>query len=471
MQTVLTKYWLTIHLAVILFASWGALLLPNVPRFVFLLWLSLMAVEAMVLLPTVRANETLAGARLRVFRSVVQDPFFYLGLFLLGVVVVQQLNSGCALTYLSDADIWQYSLPPVPWAPSCVDAKDAMMYVSVFAACFVGGLILRNSVGKTGKRFLLQGAAALSGLVACVMIWQTLGGTQHSGVAASGCVIRTQGSFFGFWLVVGMGGYVDAVAREQRATGMLFVSGVLGNFAGMLFFSSAHMCVLYTVVALLFAVYWLIYLNTLVSKAVQLKLFLMVLTVVTVGTVAMLFVFPHNALVPKIEAFFEFDKYWTALTETRNVRTEAALKIWKEHPWMGVGANGFFHYVGTVVEGKDWALIKNDQSFVLNDSLQFLCEFGVLGVSLLGAGVVALIVPVCYRARLVWQQGDGKGNDGRLFLLRVSPYVVTGVSAAILCGLESWLSNPFQSVALLTSWVFVMAILPSFLPATSRMAA
>ena len=138
---------------------------------------------------------------------------------------------------------------------------------------------------------------------------------------------------------------------------------------------------------------------------------------------------------------------------------------------MGVGANGFFHYVGTVVEGKEWALIKNDQSFVLNDSLQFLCEFGVLGVSLLGAGVVALIVPVCYRARLAWQQGDGKGNDGRLFLLRVSPYVVTGVSAAILCGLDSWLSNPFQSVDLLTSCVFVMSILPSFLPATSRMAA
>lgn len=471
MQTVLTKYWLVIHLAVILFASWISLFQSRGACFVFLLWLSLMAVEAMVLLPTIRTNETLADARLRVFRSIVQDPFFYLGLAVLGFLFVQRMNSGCTLTYLPDADVWQFSLPPVPWAPFCIEAKDALRYVSVFSACFFGGLILRNSVGKTGKRFLLQVAAALSGCVACLLIWKALGGAQASAVATSGSVTGAYGSFFGFWLVLGMGGYVEALARGQRATGLLFVSGFLGNLAGMLYFSSAHMCVLYTAVVLLLAIYWLIYLNTLVPKTVQFKLFLLTLAVIVGGAVAVLYVFPHNPFVTKIAALFEFDKYWATLSEAREVRTTAALKIWKEHPWMGVGANGFFHYVGSVVEGKGWALIKSDQAFVLNDYLQFLCEFGVLGASLLGAGVVALIVPICYRARLAWQHGEGGRGDSRIFLLRVSPFVFTGVCAALLGCVESWGANPFQSEALLTSWVFVMATLPSFLPAKSHVAA
>ena len=315
---------------------------------------------------------------------------------------------------------------------------------------------------------MLQGAAALSGCVACLMVWQACRGVEPYVALAKSPGVCTSGSFFGFWLVLGMGGYVDALARGQRATGALFLLGFLGNLLGMLFFSSALALVLYAVVALLLAAYWMVYLNAAVSKGVQFKLFLVTLIVVASVVFTVLFAFPGNPVVSKLESLVEFGKYWGDLSETREVRMTAALKIWKEHPWVGVGADGFFHYVGTVVEGKDWALIKNDQAYVYNDCLQFLCEFGVLGASLMGAVVVALIVPVCYRARLAWQHGGEADNESRVFLLRVSPLVFTGVCATALCFIESWVANPFRSAGLVTSWVFVLATLPAFLPARGR---
>ncbi len=471
MQTVLTKYWLAIHVAALLFASWIGLFLPPVSGYVHLLWFSLMAVEALVLLPTVRKGETLADTRLRVGRSLVQDPFFYLGLTVLAFVVAQWLNSGCSLVYLSDADVWRHSLPPVPWAPFSVEPRAALTSVSVFAACFFGGLILRNSVGRMGKRLLLQSASALSGGVACYMTWQAASGIAPYADTALHPGACSAGSLFGFWLLVGMGAYVDAVSREQRGARVLFIFGFLGNLLGMLFFAGLLALVLYSAAALLLVFYWLFYLNGIASKAVQLKLFLTTVGVIAGLVFILIWVFPDNPVAAKARVVGELASRWEALSEAKEVRTTAVWKIWKEHPWIGVGANGFFHYVGTVVEGKEWALLRKDQAYVFNDTLQFLCEMGVLGVSILGAGVVALLVPLCYRARLAWQQGGEDGADaGRGFLLRISPLIVTGVLATALCAVESWVSSPFRSAGLLTSWVFVIAMLPSFFQTKSRMA-
>lgn len=470
MQTLLTKYWLAVHVALLLFASWIGLSSPRGSTLVFLLWLSLLALEALALLPTVRTGENLADARQRVLRSLAQDPFFYLGLSMVGFVCAQWLNSGCPLVYLTDADVWQRSLPPLAWAPFSVEGKDAQACVSGFAACFVGGLVLRNSVGKAGKRYLLQAASAVSGCVACLMVWQACQGIEpYAGMAANpgACAM---GSFFGFWLVLGMGGYVEALARKQRGSEMLFVTGFLFNLAGMLFFAAPLSLVLYGSAALLLFVYWMAYLRQAVPKAVQLKLFFVMLVVVAAVVLSVSYIFPDNPVIAKLKVLADIGPYWTGLSETREVRTDAALNIWKEHVWVGVGANGFFHFVGTVVEGKAWALIKNDQALVHNDCLQYLCEYGVLGTSLLGAGVVTLLVPVCYRARLAWQEGASGTGDGRSYLLRLSPFVLTGVCGTALCFAESWMGNPFRSFGLLTSWVFVMATLPSFLPARNRTA-
>ena len=89
MQKVLTKYWLTIHVGLMLFCPWFYLAQPRVQGFTPLLWLSLIAIEVAVLLPSVRRGETFLDARMRVIRATVKDAFFYIGLAVLVFATVQ----------------------------------------------------------------------------------------------------------------------------------------------------------------------------------------------------------------------------------------------------------------------------------------------------------------------------------------------------------------------------------------------
>ena len=470
MQKVLTKYWLTIHVGLMLFCPWFYLAQPRVQGLTPLLWLSLIAIEVAVLLPSVRRGETFADARMRVIRATVKDTLFYIGSAVLVFATIQWLNSGCKLMYLPDADIWQFTDPVVPWAPFSVEAKTSLTNVSVFAACIAGSLCLRHAVSQTGKRYLLQTAMLLSGALAVYSVWQACHSVEPYVGYAFGREWCALGAFFGFWLILGMGVFVEALAREQRGVEVFFALGVVGNLVGMLFFSKAFSMVLYAVIAFLLFFYWMAYLNTHVPKHVQLKLFFVSVVVLVSVTVALTYVFPGNPVEGKIKGLLPLEHSWHALAETREIRMNAALKIWQDHPWVGVGADGFHHFVGSVIGDKDWRLIKADQACVYNDSLQLLCEYGLLGLGLLLSAVITLMVPVCHRARIAWKCGGRDENDSRIFLLRISPLVLTGVLATGICFLESWFGSPFRSPSVLVSWVFILSVVPDFLPASTRTA-
>lgn len=471
MQRLLTKYGLVSHLALVVLFPVMFLNPSRVFDLVPLLWLTLVALELMVLLPSVRKGETLADARQRVLRALRWDPFLYIGLAIAGVVLIQWANSGCELVYLPDGDVWQFSQPSVTGVPFSVETRAALAYVSLFSACVVLGLILRVAVSKGAKRLLLQGLTGVSGAVAICAVWQACQGEEPYASLTFAQGAASLGTFFGFWLVLGLGVYVDATARFQRGTRPLFLFGVVGNLLGVLFFASALATAVYGMTAVLLFIYALIYVGPHVAKQVQLKLFLVSLVTVASVVVCLGFVFHGNPVLAKMKAALPADAYWEALSSVKNMRTVAALDIWQDHPWVGVGADGFRHFAGLAVAGKDWALMKNDPSCVYNDSLQFLCEFGVVGFGLLLAAVITLMVPICTRARIAWKYGVGGGNDGRLFLLRLSPIALTGVLATLLCFFESWVANPFRSYGLLLSWTCVMAVLPAFLPARATPAA
>jgi hypothetical protein len=464
MQRLLTKYGLVLHIAFIVLYPVLFLARQRVFDLVALLWLSLVALELMVLLPSVRKGETLSDARLRVLRALVSDPLLYIGLAIVAVVLIQWGNSGCELVYLPDADVWQFSNPPVAWAPFSVETRAAGAYVSVFSACLVTGLVLRVAVSKGAKRLLIQGLSVISGGVALSSVLSACQGIEPFAARALGQGATPMGTFFGFWLLLGVGSFVDALARCQRGTLPLFLFGVVGNLLGMLFFASSLVLFAYAVITILLFIYAIIYLEPHVAKHVQFKLFLSLLATVVGVSLALIFVFPENPVVMKIKAAFPLAAYWDARSVIKAVRTSAAVGIWQEHPWIGVGADGFYHFAGLAVASKDWGLMKADPAYVYSDALQFLCEFGVLGAGLLLSAIVTLLVPICYRARVAWEHGTHDENEGRFFLLRISPIVLAGVLAVVVCFLESWIANPFQSFSLLLSWTCVMSIVPSFLP-------
>lgn len=464
-QKLLTKYGLVFHVAC---ACLFPLCFVSQARFfnlVPLLWLSLAVAELMFLQPSVRRSETLADARLRVWNALVWDPFLYVGLAVVAVGLLQVANSGCELVYLPDADIWQISAPPLAWAPFSVEPRAALAQLSVWVACVMVGLALRVALGKESKRVLLQTLACMSGAAALFATVQACRQIQPYASLTAGASAPVIGTVFGFWLFLGIGLLADATARYQRGKGLLLLLGVAGNLAGMLFFASAMMICLFAPLALVLAIYGLVYLRPHVPKAMQLKLFLgwALLVAVTVG--ALVFVFPQNPVADKCKAALPVAETWQALAESRSTRAAAAIKIWQDHAWAGVGADGFSHFVGLTVDAKEWPTISTDQGYVYNDWLQYLCEYGVLGAALFLSAVVVLLVPLCYRARIVWKFGSQDDNEGRGFLLRLSPLVVTGVLASAACLVESFMASPYRSPFLLLSWICVMAALPAFMPA------
>ncbi|MDD4016590.1 MAG: hypothetical protein PHV28_01480 [Kiritimatiellae bacterium] len=325
-------------------------------------------------------------------------------------------------------------------------------------------LILRTALSKASKRLLLQGLAIISGCLAIAYAVTVCFNIRPNDALTSGADVSAMGTFFGFWLIMGMGLFADAMTHFQRRSVLLILLGVAGNLMGMLFFASALAVCVYILLAVFMFFYWMVYLSPHVPKHMQIKLFVVsLLFAVSVGVV-LIYLYPKNPVVAKIEAALPASDHWHMLFATKKIRTAAAMEIWQDHPWVGVGSDGFYHVVGLSVKAKDWVLLKTDQAYVYNDCLQFLCEYGVLGAGLFLAMVVTLMAPVCYRARIAWQYGSKDENAGRGFLLRLSPIVVSGVLATGVCFLESWIASPFRSPGVLLAWTCVMAAMPAFLP-------
>ena len=454
MQRLLTKYGLALHIACICLFPLCFLGQSRVFGFVPLFWLSLIAIEWAILLPSICRGETLADARQRVSRAFWRDPFLYVGVAVIGLVGAQSVNSGCELSYLPDTDVWQLSSPPFPWAMFSVEQGVALAQLAVFAACLTAGLILRVAVGKMAKRVFLQVLSGISGAFALVCIEASRRGDEPWVSLVSGAETSGAGFYFGFWLLVGMGLSADAFVERKRAQVLLFAVCILGNLLGLLWFASPLTIAICVCAAIVLFIYWLAYLSKLVSKAAQFSLFLC--TVVSVSAIVLgVTLFSPNPISIKMGDAWPMTEYWNEMSVRNDVRVKAAMEIWEIYPWAGVGADGFYHTVGLTVEPDEWTAIEKDRAYVYNDGVQFLCEYGVVGTGVLLTALIILWWPVCCRMRLVWETR----NQSHL-----SPIVVSGILATMLCCLESFTASPFRSAAVMLSWVCVLASIPAFLP-------
>lgn len=469
-QKFLTKYGLAAHVVCACAFPVFFIARPVSDGMLPLLWLSLLVFEFMFMLPSVRGGETLADARYRVARKLLWDPLIYVGSAIILLAAAQWLNSGCGLVYLTDADVWQMSKPGVSWLPFSVESTAALSRFSLFVACWAVALALRDAMSKASKRLLLQVMSLGSGCFAVYAV--TLASFKAEPFAGLACGegMSALGAFCGFWLLVAMGVFADALERARRSAGSLFVFGVAGNLAGMLFFANVITAVVYAGLAVMLVFYWLIYLAPHVARHTQLKLFMASLLVLAVAVLSLAYLWPDNPVAHKISAALPFDTHLADLMATKNVRSQAAVKIWEDYPWTGVGADGFRHFIGLVISPKDWALVMDNKAYVYNDWLQALCEYGVMGCGLLLAAAVMMAVPAGYRARIAMLFGTDDENDGRFYLLRISPIVFCGGLALLMSLLESFISGPLRSPAFLLSWTCVIASLSAFLPAQGRVA-
>ncbi|MFO7937608.1 MAG: hypothetical protein R6V06_08390 [Kiritimatiellia bacterium] len=465
LQRIFTKYWIVANVGCTVVLTW--LVLPESVKtvsFAFLFWMSVILCEFLVLLPSVYRGETLAEARLRVVRSLSSDPFLYAGFFLIIYLAAQWYNGGSEPVYDASANVWNYSRPDLSWLPSGVYKMDSFRLTNIFAAIVAAGVCIRNAVGKRAKRRLLQWLCSISGLYAVYAVF-------------SGCLdvspycnlmmnpeSSSMGTLFGFWCLISIGAYAEAQSVRQRRTELLYLAGIVFNFIGLLFFAPLPALLLYSVAGLFLLVYAGVYLSFHVPSGFLIKFYLLCAIILTIIILFPLFLVPESAVVSKVGLFSDFTAYWTELFDSKTVRLNAAMSIWEEHMWVGVGANGFEHYLGFVINDADWRNVVLNKGCVYNDPVQILCEFGLLGSAAIAALIVTLLMPLCYRAHVAWVKNTEDCNAGRPYLLRISPFVFTGVVVTLCCFGESFIFSPFRYPAVVMSFFIVVLCMPGFLP-------
>ena len=465
LQKIFTKYWLVTNIGFMVLLTW--VVLPGTVEavtFFPLLWMSLLLCEFFVLLPSVYRGENLSGARLRAVKSLSWDPFLYVGLFVILYLFAQWSNGGCSPEYDVNANVWGYSQPDISWLPFSIDKTDSFRLLNLFVAIVTAGFCLRNAVGKRAKRLLLQWLCGLSGLFAAYAV--TYGGLD---IAPYNELMfkpesSSMGTLFGFWLVVAIGAYAEAQSSRQKRTELVYLLGIVANFAGLIFFAPLHVVVVFSVISLLLFVYVGVYLSAHVPSHFLVKFFLLTIIAVAAIIALPLFLFPEGAVAAKFGLISDIPAYWSKLAATKSVRFDAAMQIWKTHMWFGSGPNGFEHYLGSVMTDAGWKDIALNKGFVYNDSVQILCEFGLLGSAIIVALIVTLLMPICHRAHIAWVKDTKDVNAGRPYLVRISPFVFTGVVATLCCFAESFFASPFRMPALFMSFFIVMLCMPAFLP-------
>lgn len=470
MQKILTKYWVAINLAFLVAISWLDIYSGKFTAGYETAWMALFAFEACLLLPSLHREEAFPEARGRVLRHLFQDPFFYVGLGLVLMAGIQAMNGGCELKYLPDADIWRYSTPKIEWLPSCVKVADAESALLMFLAVWVTVFIVRNGIGRQSRFLLLRLTSMASG---CIGWWGVVGGLlgkePYYSFAVKPSVAVSCGIFFGFWLLVGWGVMVTSLAHsEHRRALAIFVTAFLGNLLAALYFAPLLPLLALLLLLVVLFVYGIIFLaNTdcgagRIARNSVSALLCLGLAIVGFGWFA-----KGTPLAARYGELVDIDKQMKTLVETKEVRSHAAMAIWQDAPWTGVGANGFGKYLGMNISQKEWRAVKRDQSCVLNESIQLLCEFGVMGAALFLAGIIALLVPIAYRLRCLWIHSASDTQAGSFFM-QVPPYLVSGGLAILFIFVTGFVTSPFRIPGMFCSWFTVFAVASAALPSESR---
>lgn len=477
LQTVLSKYGVAFHVALICLLAFISFLTGS-PRGLPYIWLSLMLLECSFWMPSVRSGEDFQDARKRVAGSLIWDPLFYIGIIVGCLLLIQALNGGCSLKYLPDADIWKMGDPPQPWLPFAVRPASAVYWFSVLLAVFSVVLVVRNVLGASAKRVALRLTACFSGVCAIAgSIYALQVPEADTAAFFNSQVVHAAGLNFAFWSLIGIGLFADDAAHKKETGLWSYVVGGFCNFFGMLIYAEPMVMAISSILFLIVLIVSLVSLRWSIAMGQVLKH--IVVGIILIGAIAgsLFYVFRTNPVTRKIETLKSFDTYVATYTATRPQRAKAAISVFMDHAWCGVGVEGYGEFVGFFVKSDaEWKAFKQEKPFVLNDYLQLLAEGGVLGVTLALAMLVVLLMPlfVHQRERMILDQEAKRAvanhthGPSKERADPVSPVVTAGVFGVCLLGVAGGFGSPLRFPAVLISLAFVLAELPAFLPSAKR---
>ena len=407
-------------------------------------------------------------------RAVLRDPVFYLGLAFLGYLAIQWFNSGREQYFDVGYRRWTYSDPPFPGWPSSFSRPEAAQMLAWFFPAWTIAIAIRSRLlARRALRGLLTFAVGSAAWLVAFGLAQ-----YASGARAIYWRQPLEGHFFASF---GYGNHAGPffVLAESVALGLLFreifdarrthadtpsamrlrhpwrVAGLL--LAATLCAVGANMgfsragILLNAVLGLFAAGYLWKRAWSRLTSAGRLNL-----AALTAGVLGVLFFLVAGFGEHGIRREFKLrpvapetlDTVWERIDlelGRRPAFARAAWAIWREHPWFGVGGWGYRYLVANQVPEKYWpALETRGWANVHVDLLQFLAEFGAVGLGLLLAALGAMIRDV--------------------FALRCNrhdAFCAMAVAGLLLTVVFSFVDIPFRCPAILYTWVALLSSLPA----------
>ncbi len=132
----------------------------------------------------------------------------------------------------------------------------------------------------------------------------------------------------------------------------------------------------------------------------------------------------------------------TTNLDAREFLIGSAAKMWAADPWFGVGGWGFRHFVSAYAAAEPGRKLSLGYANTHNDTMQFLCEFGIIGFGLMLAAVLAYAWPLLLKAHQ-----------------RLTPGLMLAGAGLLAVMLHSQIDLPFRSPGILYTWLAVVGVL------------
>jgi len=466
------------------------LLLPVIP------WLSIFALEFLLVFPQAKSTETLMDARSRVWRALVRDPLFYASLALTILLAIPLFNVSGLPVLDAGTGKWVNPLPPIAWLPSCAKAEEQAVLLLWFPPALVAALAAKHGLLKKGKRLLLEGlcwnGAALSVLGfmqlqagARNIFWaegelsyffSTFGYPNFAGAFFTLLFALSAGLWFGRASsgLIGPASGMEGLSSEEStliSRHYLLIPVVL-NLVGAVASLSRAAILLCAVSLLALVAYMAVGVWQRTEGGGRIKLVLAITMSLFVGVLS-LTVFAPKSLKAEIVSITP-GNVLDRVSGRAYYHARVAKQIFRDHPAFGVGGWGYPHYLMQYLKPDD---IKHMQiqggANVHNDTLQFLAEQGAVGFGLILTCALALVVPLTVQAaglciKLAKVGGAVLSVAKPAWLYRLPPAVVAVFVGAATTVCHSLGDLPFRDPAILLVWLLSFACAPGFIPVVRK---
>ena len=428
-------------------------------------WAGLMALVLGLAFPSVPKGATQDTARSHCWHRLTHDPMVYFGLATLIFFCVQAVNGGRALVYDASAEKWWYSAPGWPRAPSSVVAGFAWQSAACVCVFFCCCLAVRHTMNRSRRLVVLHGISLNAALLA---LWALVRGVlQHKAglIGLPGFVFSSHsaaavGAYYLLMTAISVGLVMDAVAHKRFSVWL--VVPLILNYAGVLLAGNRAASLAVWAYAAVIGVYALFYSLPLLMMAGRKKTGLWgVCTLILFGAMGLAY-FGVNSLFQGPGAVgqgFGPAALSSWAQEFFNT-TGVALRIWLDHPWVGVGSKGFA--VFAPLYGLPMTPAGGP---VVSDIGAYLCQYGVIGCGVTALAVGTVLVANTRRLALLPQVPSGDtDHPGRYLVFRLVPMAVAlFVGTVFVCGLGC-VGAVFRNPMVSLSWGISIAGLGSFLP-------